>query len=241
MRLLDVSYEEPELNLALDELLLNEAEAGRGAETFRFWESPRYFAVAGVAQSIADVIDQNACERDGVAIGRRCSAGGCVLQGPGCLNYALILDQRERPSLRSIRGSYREILQAVCEALGHEGIGASLEGTSDLSTGGRKFSGNAQRRKKHYVLHHGTILYDFDLEKLALYLREPEEQPEYRAHRRHGEFVGNVSIEPGRLKSLLMSAFEVQEPMDELTSAEREKVERLAHEKYCRDDWIFRL
>lgn len=240
MRLLDLSYELPEFNLALDELLLNEAEAGRSAETLRFWESPNYFAVAGVAQSVQEVIDQDACERDGVPIRRRCSAGGCVLQGPGCLNYTLILDQRERPELKSIQGSYQELLRTLSQALTKEGLTASLEGTSDLSISGKKFSGNAQRRKKNHILHHGTILYNFDIEKIAVYLREPNEQPDYRANRKHNEFVRNAEIDPSRLRTLIRTAFEIDDESGELSPEEKEKLEKLAQEKYSDKDWIFR-
>ena len=49
----------------------------------------------------------------------------------------------------------------------------------------RKICGNAQRWKRRAFLHHGTILYDFDLAKIERYLRLPARQPDYRAGRAH--------------------------------------------------------
>ena len=61
--------------------------------------------------------------------------------------------------------------------------GITQAGISDLSLGGRKFSGNAQQRKQTAILHHGTLLYAFDLPSISRYLKQPPRQPEYRGNR----------------------------------------------------------
>lgn len=57
----------------------------------------------------------------------------------------------------------------------------------------RKFSGNAQRWLRNAFLHHGTILYDFDLDRITRYLKLPSRQPDYRQGRPHAEFVTNLA------------------------------------------------
>ena len=100
MRLLDCSFQEPAMNLALDEVLLNDAEEGHSPEVLRFWESPVPFVVLGLTQRLSEEVHEDACARDGIPILRRASGGGCVLQGKGCLNYALVLDQKKiNPSI----------------------------------------------------------------------------------------------------------------------------------------------
>ncbi len=94
----------------------------------------------------------------------RCSGGGTVLQGPGCLNYALILRIGSDPHLVNISGANKFIMErnreAVHLAAGHA---PSILGHTDLAFGARKFSGNSQRRHKNYLLFHGTYLLDFNI------------------------------------------------------------------------------
>ncbi|HEV3117610.1 MAG TPA: lipoate--protein ligase family protein, partial [Gemmataceae bacterium] len=84
MYLLDLTLPTIAENLALDEALLLEAEAG-GAEVLRFWEWKRPAVVLGAGSRLADDVDEAACHADGVPILRRSSGGGTVLLGSGCL------------------------------------------------------------------------------------------------------------------------------------------------------------
>ena len=63
---------------------------------------------------------------------------------------------------------------------------------SDLVCAGRKVSGNSQRRTSGAVLHHGTLLYNFNAELAGRYLLEPKRQPAYRRGRTHAQFLGNL-------------------------------------------------
>ncbi len=58
----------------------------------------------------------------------------------------------------------------------------------------RKFSGCSQRRMRHTLLHHGTLLYAFDLDRVSRYLRQPVRQPVHRQARTHAEFLTNVPL-----------------------------------------------
>ena len=91
--------------------------------------------------------------------------------GPGCLNFALILSLERRPELRDVRASYDKLLGALLEAFALKGLARA--GPSDLACLGRKVSGNAQMRKRSSLLHHGTILYGFDLGLVDRYLPVP--------------------------------------------------------------------
>src|SRR5881227_2485343 len=159
MRLLDLTLPEAVDNLALDEALLLEAEAGRGGAVLRLWEWPAPAVVLGSGGRLAEDVDEAACAADGVPVLRRSSGGGTVLLGRGCLLYSLVLDTRQTAELADVRRSYAVILARVARSLLPEAAGAEVCGVSDLAVGGRKFSGNAQQRKQRHILHHGTILY----------------------------------------------------------------------------------
>src|SRR6266581_3154496 len=117
MHFLDLALPTPAENLALDEALLLEAEAGRSGEVLRLWEWPEYAVVLGSACRLAEDVDEPACQRDGVPILRRASGGGAVLLGNGCLCFGLVLDYEHSPALREVPSSYRFILQHLRDAL----------------------------------------------------------------------------------------------------------------------------
>lgn len=235
---LDLSLDDPAANLALDDALLEEAEANGGGEILRFWESPAHFVVLGAGSPSAADVDLDACRAAGVPVLRRCSGGGTVVQGPGCLNYALVLDREARPGLATIDSTNRTILASVARALSAFGISAEQAGISDLGAAGRKFSGNAQRRKKRHILFHGTILYRFDLTRISAFLQEPERQPEWRARRSHNDFVCNLPVDPYHFRQALQAQWNAATPA---AVWPRDRVQALIQSKYARDDWNFGL
>ena len=239
MRLIDYSHPDPATNLALEEVLLDEVEQGRQPDTLRFWESPVPFVVLGTAQVLAEEVNEAHCRADGVPIMRRCTAGGCVLQGPGSFNYALFLTYETFPETASLHASYRFILGKVCAALTTLGIEASHQGISDIAIGGLKVSGNAQRRRRRALLHHGTLLYRADAAAISRYIREPADRPDYRGTRTHGEFVTALPTHPEALRRSIADAFAAQEG-DVPTGEELERADALVLEKYRLDSWIRR-
>ena len=240
MRHIDYSFAGPAQNLAYDELLLDHAETSSGGECLRFWESAMPFVVLGVGQAWREEVRADECRADGVPILRRCSAGGCVLQGSGCLNYSLVLDQTARPGTASIRGSYAAILGALARAFQARGQVMTCAGTSDLAIDEHKCSGNAQRRRKRFILHHGTILYNTDLSLFTKYLREPTDRPEYRGSRAHREFVVNLPITAAVIRDAVLEAFNLRSPATTPDVDEISAVEHLVATKYALDSWNLR-
>jgi lipoate-protein ligase A len=107
-------------------------------------------------------------------------------------------------------------------------------GTTDLALGDRKFSGNAQRRKRHWLLFHGTILYRFDLAFIERLLPLPARQPDYRHDRGHGDFLANLPLPAEAIRQALRGAWDVTKPC---RSWPREQVATLVAERYGREEW----
>lgn len=233
---LDVTLPSLAANLALDEALLLEAEAG-GRQVLRTWDWSGPAVVLGAAGRLAQEVHEDACRRDGVPILRRASGGGTVLLGKGCLCFSLVLSYDRAPELGLVSSSYRYILGLIAKGLKARIPGIALAGTSDLALLGRKFSGNSQQRKRRHLLHHGTLLYDFDLESVSRYLPLSPRQPDYRRQRRHSDFLANLPIGRGELKKCLRDIWQAEE----MTSAWPEPmVQQLVDEKYSRVDWLRR-
>ncbi len=237
MQFLDLTVPSLAENVALDEALLLAAESGDGGEILRFWEWPMPAVVLGSGTRLAEDVDESACMAEDVPILRRSSGGGTVLLGRGCLLYTLVLCYERDPALTDIRRSYRFILGRISVALA-EGVGPIEQaGISDLVVAGRKFSGTAQQRKRSFLLHHGTLLYDMDLSLIPRYLREPPRQPDYRCGRTHLAFVGNLPQHCDEIKQRLRRLWNAEESRSSWPAAE---VRQLVADKYANTQWTRR-
>lgn len=222
-------------NLALDEALLLSAETG-GPQVLRIWEWSAPAVVLGAACRLGADVIESACTRDNVPIARRASGGGTVLLGPGCLLFSLVLNYESAAELREIRPSYCFILHRICEAFA-DSFEVRIAGISDLAMGERKVSGNAQQRKRHHLLHHGAILYNYDIGGISRYLSVPERQPEYRAGREHADFLVNLTMPRNQITHRLRVAWDAHVS---LTAPPLALTTQLCGEKYQRTDWTRR-
>ena len=239
MKLLDLTLPWPAENLACDEALLDAAETGAGDEVLRFWESRESFVVVGYANKVAAEVNVAACETHGIPVLRRCSGGGTVVQGPGGLNYTLVLRITADGPLHSIGIANQFIMRqnrAALESVVNRPV--AVRGHTDLTVGDRKFSGNSQRRKKHFLLFHGTFLLNFDLLLVSELLPMPSKQPDYREHRAHTEFLTNLNVPANEVKAVLRQTWKAEEPLD---NPPLEKITALARDKYATREWNFKF
>lgn len=225
MLLKDISFQCPEDNIHYDDVLLELAEQDRTGEILRLWESPVSFVVLGRIGKPEQDVHVSLAFQDRIPILRRSSGGGTVLQGRGCLNYSLILCIQDHPGLRDIRKSYQILLQNIIALLEPLGVHCAIRAVSDLVLlpEEKKFCGNAQRRRRKFLLHHGTILYDFDISLMERYLKIPMSMPEYRRKRSHEDFVANVKVPVNAMKKAFRDYFGISESQ-EIPSPEETRI-----------------
>jgi lipoate---protein ligase len=239
MRRLELTLATPAENLALDEALLDLAEAeSSDCEFLRLWESPRPIVVVGRSSRIAQEVDQARCDERGIPILRRSSGGAAIVAGPGCLMYGVVLSYALRPELKDLSRAHSFVLGRLADGLRSRIANVRCAGTSDLvvadGTDLLKFSGNSLRAKRSHVLYHGTLMFALDLSQIDACLRQPPRQPTYRASRSHAEFVTNLPI--GRLD--LTAAVDRAFPTTgQLVAWPWARVEQLVGERFGRDDW----
>jgi lipoate---protein ligase len=185
----------------------------------RFWESNHPFVVLGRACCLSDDVHLTVCDQDGIPVLRRASGGGTVLQGPGCLSYAFVLPMGLHPQLADIRSTYRFVLERIAGALHRWEPAVAFRGISDLAIGDRKISGNAQQRKRHTLLFHGTILHGMPVDLIARYLRQPRRQADYRADRPHDMFLGTINALSQDVKQAIAAAWDVESATNEVPTA----------------------
>jgi lipoate---protein ligase len=236
---LDHTESDPAANLAVDEALLdwvNESELDNPLEVLRLWMPSTPFVVIGRSSILADEVEETACQQRSIPILRRGSGGTAVVTGPGCLMYAVILSLKDRPELRMIDLAHRFVLSRIASAISRCGIEAQCAGTSDVTVGDQKVSGNSLRMSRNALLYHGTILLDFDLSLMNCLTKSPPRQPEYRQARSHEQFVRNLRLPADFVKTALREIWQADRP---LIKWPRERVERFVLERFGQRAWTY--
>jgi lipoate-protein ligase A len=235
MHLLDLTLSSPAENLALDEALLDAAEAGElDGDVLRLWEMPRVAIILGRSSRAYDEVDLEAAEGADAPVLRRASGGAAVVVGPGCLVYSVVLRYEGREHLRMIDEAHQHVLGIVRSAIEPLVAGVKHSGICDLTVGGRKFCGNSLRCKRDHLLYHGTLLHDFDLALVARLLKMPPRQPDYRGGRPHAEFVTNLPVSTAALRASLSKAFSAQQALVDWPQG---RTHHLVKNRYSQSVW----
>ena len=239
MQLLELTLPSAAENVALDEALLEMAEATAGElEILRIWEAARPMVVIGRSSRIAEEVDVDRCKSLDIPIIRRSSGGAAIVAGPGCLMYAVVLSYAKRPQLARLDEAHRAALDPLAGALARHLLGVMKAGTSDLAVEGKKFSGNSLRCKRTHLVYHGTLLYDFPLELVAQLLKTAPRQPAYRDSREHADFVCNLPLDRETVRAAILTAFPTTGPLGDWPQAQ---TEQLVAERYSLAAWNARL
>ena len=269
MTTIEYSNELPARLLACDHALLESREE-RGVQSDKnqsalvFWESTTPFVVVGYTEHVAREVNLKECARLQIPVLRRISGGGTVVQGAGCLNYSLVLPidehtlnlqqtnnyvmQRQRDALQTLISQTmvpQTLLSSTSSTRSTSDARVAIRGTTDLalvdSESEKKFSGNAQRRKKNWLLFHGTILLDFDRSLIAQLLHFPSRQPDYRADRNHLDFVCNFPASRELVKNALRGAWNAHRVLDVASEyIPHSRIEELARDVYAQRSWNLR-
>ncbi len=175
---------DPYFNVALDSWLVREAPPEH--DYVMLWQN-RPSVIIGRYQNTHEEVNLDYADHEKIAIVRRMSGGGAVYHDLGNLNYSLVVSTENRPF-----NDYLSFTRPVIEALKHYGAVAELTGRNDLTFDGKKFSGNAQYRTKSRLLHHGTILFDEDLDVVPKILNVRQDKIESKGIKSVRSRVTNV-------------------------------------------------
>ena len=163
LRLLVSDSHDPLFNLAVEECIFRQMDPNQ--RVLFLWRNANT-VVIGRAQNPWKECNTRRMEEDGVTLARRSSGGGAVFHdlGNSCFTF-----------MAGKPGYDKSISTAiVLDALKLLGVNAFASGRNDLlvatQDGDRKVSGSAYRETHDRGFHHGTLLLDADLSRLANYL-----------------------------------------------------------------------
>ncbi|MDD3830899.1 MAG: lipoate--protein ligase [Synergistales bacterium] len=241
MKYIENRKTDPRFNLALEEVLfqsLDEKEEG----FFLLWQNEPT-VVVGRFQNTLEEINVPVVREKGIHVVRRLSGGGAVYHDLGNLNFTFILRTENPQNL-----DFRKLTEPVISALWSLGVDGGLVGRNDLVIQGKKFSGNAQYMREGRLLHHGTILYDSDMDVLEEVLQaDPDKfkskgvkSARSRVTNIRSHLKGEPDIEVFRRALLFTvkerwSGLEISPPDPSV----QEKAAALAESKYGTWDWNY--
>ncbi len=231
----------PYFNVALDSWLVREAPPAD--DYVMLWQN-RPAVIIGRYQNTHEEVNLDYAEAHDVAIVRRMSGGGAVYHDLGNLNFSLVVATENRPF-----NDYQSFTRPVIEALARYGVKAELTGRNDVTLDGQKFSGNAQYRTSTRLLHHGTILFDVDLEAVPKVLTVRQDKIQSKGIKSVRSRVTNIrpylpkAVTFDDFRAALLDAIGEHNGglAGELTlTAERiARVETLVAERFGQWDWNF--
>ena len=237
-----------EINVALDEVLTEEVGAGRRNPTLRFWDWQEPSTVIGSFQSYRNEVDPDGVAKHGIKVVRRISGGGAMFMEAGnCITYSLYLPQTLVDGL-SFADSYPFLDSWVMAALEKLGITAFYVPLNDIATDQGKIGGAAQKRLANGgMLHHVTMSYDIDADKMVEVLRIGKEKLSDKGTRSAKKRVDPLRRQTGLARADIIAAMmevfaeRYGATPSELTEAELGAARERVATKFGTGEWLHRV
>ncbi len=248
--LLDVEFDDPFFNMAVEEAILIYVGKQVVPGTIRFWRNKNAVFI-GRFQCVSREVDLALCKKNDVKIVRRFTGGGAVYHDYGNLNYSIFLHkthpliQAEIPDLIDSQIFGHSIILGLKKL----NIEANLLAEGAIGVKGLKISGTARTLRKGAFLHHGSLLVNSDLVFLQKVLQGKRIDPGKRCLDSKRSPVTSIEHELGKkmnikkvkeaLKTSFEEVFNMKLNPSQLTKDELRLAKRLYDEKYASNDWTF--
>jgi lipoate---protein ligase len=227
---------DPYFNLAAEEHIFKSATGN----TFMVWRNEPS-VIIGKHQNRSREINHDFIISHNIPVIRRITGGGTVYQDHGNINYSFIYNGRKENLV-----DYRYFTKHAVDFLRTLGLNAAFEEKSNIVVDGLKVSGNSAHVYKDKVLHHGTLLFDTDLEFLDQSIGGREDRYDDKSVRSVRKKVANIRYLLGNKMTTgdFLSAFIAfvsdyfgQITHTALSENDRQAIQTLIREKYNTTNW----
>jgi len=239
---------DPPVQLAIDQVLAEEVASGRRQPTLRIWEWNKPAVIIGSFQSLRNEVDLDNAKKYGIEVVRRISGGGAMFMEAGTVITYSIYAPVELVQGMSFADSYAFLDEWVIIALKSLGIEASYQPLNDIASPTGKIGGAAQKRLgAGSVLHHVTMSYDIDGDKMVQVLRIGREKMSDKGTKSAAKRVDPLRSQTGMSReAILETMVETFRGLyglteSELTSEEIARAEQLVAEKFGTEEWLQRV
>lgn len=234
---LETGSQDPHYNLAFEEFVLLNRTQG---DILMLWQNANSIII-GQNQNTEAEINRTFVEQHGIQVVRRTTGGGAVYHDLGNLNYSFITDVETYDEK-----TRQQFAGPIVRALEGLGLSAEASGRNDILVNGCKVSGTAQRVQKGRILHHGTLLFEANMDMVSGALRVDQAKLQSKG-------VQSVRSRVGNIRSFLEKDMTLPEfwaylkvalqqdglRPDTLSEAELAQVRQLQKEKYDTWEWNF--
>jgi len=239
---------DPLTHLALDQVLAEEVGDGRRKPTLRIWEWDQPAVVIGSFQSVKNEVDPENAAKYGFRVVRRISGGGAMFMDAGAIITYSIYAPIDLVQGMSFADSYAFLDEWAVDALKSLGIDASYQPLNDIASPAGKIGGAAQKRLGNGgVLHHVTMAYDMDGDRMAEVLRIGREKLSDKgtksANKRVDPLRSQTGLSREEIIERMVETFRAQHGLrdGELTAFELQRAAELVELKFGTDDWLYRV
>ncbi len=233
------SSKNPFFNFALEYYLLTEKELEDDI-IFMFWRTEPTLMV-GKFQNTLEEINQKYVNENKINVVRRITGGGTIYTDLNGWQYSFIMK-----NYKSKKIDFEIFTKPIIDSLKHLGVMASFNNRNDLLIDNKKFSGNAQYIKDDVMLHHGSILFNTDIEEMVRCLTVDEEKIISKGIKSVKERVTNIiehidtSINETEFKSLMLKyLLKESKGIYKLTEEDIERVNEISKEKFEAWEWNY--
>jgi len=160
--------ENANFNFSLEKYAMDELDLSDGY--FMFWRTTPTLMVGRYQNTLAE-INMPFAQANSINIVRRITGGGTIYTDPNGWQFSFIVKNRSTQQI-----DFDSFTKPILDALHTLGVPAQASGRNDLVIDGKKFSGNAQYNRKNLTLHHGSLLFDTNLENLVRALTPDDEK-----------------------------------------------------------------
>ncbi|MFB0834200.1 lipoate--protein ligase family protein [Arthrobacter halodurans] len=236
------------VQVALDEVLTREVARGLRPPTLRLWDWDEPSVVIGSFQSLRNEVDPDGADRHGVTVVRRISGGGAMFMESGnAITYSLYLPVSLVDGM-SFADSYPFLDAWVMESLAGLGVEAFYKPLNDIATPHGKIGGAAQKRLAGgAMLHHVTMSYDIDADKMVQVLRIGREKLSDKgtasAAKRVDPLKRQTGMRRGDIIEAMIATFEARygARRSALSPGTLADAEALAESKFRTTEWLHRV
>ena len=177
-RLIPLEVKDGYWNMALDEATLEHVIGKKSSFTLRFYKWDPSTVSIGRNQSLSAEVEMNVAKNSGYNVVRRITGGGAVFHDREReITYSIVCSIKflEDLDAHTTLEQFEIIETGIVNGLRFYGLNPEkgVIHCPAIFLDGKKFSGNAQVRRKGYILQHGTILLDLNPEMMYSVLKAP--------------------------------------------------------------------
>lgn len=207
-------------------------------DVFLIWHTTP-FLIIGRFQNALEEIDAAYARENGIGVARRLSGGGTCYLDEGGWQFSYLAPSRGN----DLSIEFARFVNPVVDFLRSLGLNAALTGRNDITVDGKKVSGNSQYRLGPYTVHHGTLLYDENMENLVRATTPKEYKITSKAIKSVRDRVTNIREHLEKDMSLTefrdaLAAF-ITDSVYEITPEDDRRIREIADEKFRDPKIIF--